>query len=141
MKTLSIRQPWAWLIVNGYKTVENRSRSLGAHNGPLLIHASSTLTNSQWLECREFLASKPALSYLLPLLPAPHRLDLGGIVGMVEVWAKVQNRSDLYNAKSLDGAWYMGETGYFLSLPKVLPFKPCKGRLGFFDVDYERLAA
>ena len=25
MKALSIRQPWAWLIVNGYKDVENRT--------------------------------------------------------------------------------------------------------------------
>jgi ASCH domain-containing protein len=24
MKALSVRQPWAWLIVNGYKEVENR---------------------------------------------------------------------------------------------------------------------
>ncbi len=24
MKALSVRQPWAWLIVNGYKDVENR---------------------------------------------------------------------------------------------------------------------
>lgn len=24
MKALSIQQPWAWLIVNGYKDVENR---------------------------------------------------------------------------------------------------------------------
>jgi hypothetical protein len=25
MNGLSIRQPWAWLIVNGHKDVENRS--------------------------------------------------------------------------------------------------------------------
>ena len=25
MRVISIRQPWAWLIVNGYKDVENRT--------------------------------------------------------------------------------------------------------------------
>jgi hypothetical protein len=24
MKALSIRQPWAWLVVNGWKNIENR---------------------------------------------------------------------------------------------------------------------
>src|SRR5438045_8559495 len=38
MKALSIRQPWAWLIVNGHKPVENRSWST-KYTGKLLIHA------------------------------------------------------------------------------------------------------
>jgi hypothetical protein len=25
LRTLSLRQPWAWLVVNGYKDFENRS--------------------------------------------------------------------------------------------------------------------
>jgi hypothetical protein len=28
MRTLSIRQPWAWLIVNGFKPVENRAKPI-----------------------------------------------------------------------------------------------------------------
>jgi hypothetical protein len=42
MKILSVRQPWAWLIVHGYKTVENRSWRT-AHRGRLYIHASLTV--------------------------------------------------------------------------------------------------
>jgi hypothetical protein len=42
MKALSIRQPWAELILRGEKDVENRSW-LTHHRGPLLIHASKTL--------------------------------------------------------------------------------------------------
>src|SRR5215472_1457845 len=38
MKALSVRQPWAWLIVNGYKPVENRNW-LTKFRGRLLIHA------------------------------------------------------------------------------------------------------
>src|SRR5688500_18129278 len=42
LKALSLRQPWAWAVVHGYKDVENRSWST-AHRGPLLIHASARL--------------------------------------------------------------------------------------------------
>jgi hypothetical protein len=39
MKALSIRQPWAWLIITGHKDVENRSWTT-TYRGPLLIHAA-----------------------------------------------------------------------------------------------------
>jgi hypothetical protein len=38
MRTLSVRQPWASLIVSGRKDVENRSWPT-SYRGPLLIHA------------------------------------------------------------------------------------------------------
>lgn len=41
MKAISIKQPWAWLIANGYKTVENRKWYTG-HRGDILIHASKS---------------------------------------------------------------------------------------------------
>ena len=41
MKVLSVRQPWAWLIVAGYKDIENRTWST-PYRGELAIHASSS---------------------------------------------------------------------------------------------------
>ena len=38
---VSVRQPWADLLVSGIKSVENRSWKC-AHRGPLLIHAGKT---------------------------------------------------------------------------------------------------
>ena len=38
MRALSIRQPWAWLIVNGHKDIENRSWRT-KYRGPFLVHA------------------------------------------------------------------------------------------------------
>jgi hypothetical protein len=40
MKVIVIRQPWAWLIVNGFKDIENRSWAT-RYRGPLLIQASA----------------------------------------------------------------------------------------------------
>ena len=45
MKALSIRQPWAWLIVNGHKDIENRSWPT-RFRGPVLIHAAKGMTMS-----------------------------------------------------------------------------------------------
>jgi hypothetical protein len=42
LKAISIRQPWAWLIVNGYKDIENRIWAAKLR-GPVLIHAGQSL--------------------------------------------------------------------------------------------------
>lgn len=38
MKAISINQPWAWCIVNGYKPIENRDWAT-QFRGTVLIHA------------------------------------------------------------------------------------------------------
>lgn len=38
LKAITVRQPWAWAIVMGYKDVENRRRRID-RRGSLLIHA------------------------------------------------------------------------------------------------------
>ena len=50
LKAISIRQPWAWLIVNGYKDVENRVW-FAKLRGRVLIHAgvSKSDTNPEAL--------------------------------------------------------------------------------------------
>jgi hypothetical protein len=40
MKVLVVQQPWAWLIVNKHKDIENRTWKT-KHRGPLLIQASA----------------------------------------------------------------------------------------------------
>lgn len=40
MKALTLRPHWAWLVVNGYKDIENRSWPTRLHSR-IWIHASS----------------------------------------------------------------------------------------------------
>lgn len=48
-RILTVRQPWAWAIVHGGKTVENRVRNIaGDYRGPVLIHASKSFDDSAW---------------------------------------------------------------------------------------------
>jgi patatin-like phospholipase/ASCH domain-containing protein len=72
MKSLSIRQPWASLIISGVKDVENRTWPT-RYRGPVLIHASLRVddTSSEDIE-RRFGVRLPA------------ELPLGGIVGISE---------------------------------------------------------
>ena len=44
---LSIRQPWAWLIVNGYKDIENRNWKTN-FRGKILVHAAKGMTKAEY---------------------------------------------------------------------------------------------
>lgn len=41
IRALTVQQPWAWAIIHGGKTIENRTQ-LWAYRGPLAIHAGKT---------------------------------------------------------------------------------------------------
>lgn len=128
-KALSIRQPWAWLIVNGYKDIENRTWSTELR-GEILIHASKTMTNADYQSAVNFLESlKKDANIALPNISIPHKKDLefGGIVGTAVITACVTES---------DSPWYTGDYGFVLEDVKPLPFKPCLGKLSFFTPTY-----
>lgn len=94
MKALSIRQPWAWWIVNGPKRVENRTWAT-KYRGPVLIHAGKAWHNNvrpadpaylaqldAWMEQRCILAKYPRLGRL-PRDPEAYLT--GGIVGRARI--------------------------------------------------------
>lgn len=115
-KAISVRQPWAWLLVNGYKDIENRTWST-KHRGETLIHASKKV-------------EKKALGHLknmFPDIPFPEEFETGGIVGSVNIWDCVTESSSIWK----DDSPY----GFAVHRAKPLPFFPYKGKLGFFNVD------
>ena len=75
VRALSVRQPWAWLIVNGVKDIENRPGRTHLR-GPLLIHAG--LSREGYTKNIEWVERKHGIS-------VPLGLDFGGIVGVVDV--------------------------------------------------------
>lgn len=120
MKALSIRQPWAWLIVNGHKDIENRSWAT-KFRGPVLIHASKGMTRDDYLACEIFCADIPGVK-----LPAYEDLQRGGIVGQVEIVDCVTSHPS---------PWFVGPVGIVMANARPRPFHPCKGALGFFKVE------
>jgi hypothetical protein len=66
MRVLTVREPWASLIVLGFKTVENRSRRFG-WRGPLLIHASRALSTEYYEAAKAWAeAHVPAGTWCMP---------------------------------------------------------------------------
>jgi hypothetical protein len=118
VKALSIRQPWAWLIVNGHKDIENRSWTT-RFRGEILVHASKGMTQDEYLEA-DIIAAENGVT-----IPPFKELERGGIVGKVTITDCV--------SKS-DSPWYMGQYGFVLKGGEPLPFQPYKGALGFFEV-------
>ena len=116
-KAISIRQPWAWLIVNGYKDIENRTWQT-KYTGKILIHASKKIDYKAY----EWVKNKFDIK-----IPNPKDLLVGGIVGKVNV----VNCTTISSSK-----WFIGPYGFVLDYPETLPFMPCKGKLGLFNIDY-----
>lgn len=121
MKALSIRQPWAWLILNAGKDIENRDWPT-AIRGRILIHASKGMTKDEYRNGQDTLAEVEPLR----LLPPFDALPRGGIVGTVELVDCVERS---------DSPWFFGQYGFVLRDPQPMPFQPLKGMLGFFRVD------
>lgn len=122
---ISIRQPWAWLILHAGKDIENRSWST-RFRGRVLIHASKGMTRDEYDEVKEWL---PMIgrSAAAAHLPEFDQLDRGGIVGEVEI-------VDCVTAHT--SPWFVGEFGFVLKNPKPLAFQPCKGALSFFKPSF-----
>ena len=112
MKVIVIRQPWAWLIVNGFKDIENRSW-VTHYRGPLLIQAAARKPSPEDIAYARRRRVK-----------LPDEFDLGGSVG------RVQLEDCVLKSRS---KWFEGPVGWVLSKPKQLPFVPMRGQLGLFD--------
>jgi hypothetical protein len=133
MKAISIRQPWAHFIVNGFKTVENRTWYM-KHRGPLLIHASKGMTFKEQADAYRFACGETTMR--AAMMPSTSDLQLGGIVGIVDVVDCIANGSGAHpKMLPMDLQWFVGDYGIVMRNARVLPFAPYKGRLGLFEVD------
>lgn len=118
MKAISIRQPWAWLIVNGYKDIENRSWPT-RFRGRVLVHAAKAMTRGEYeVACN-------MAQHLGVTIPAANELDRGGITGEAVITGCVDGSPS---------PWFFGKFGFVITDARPLPFQPLKGSLGFFEV-------
>lgn len=118
---LSIRQPWAWLILHG-KDVENRSWAT-KFRGRFLIHAAKGMTRKEY-DYADYFSHFVTVNSDKPLnLPPFDDLPRGGIVGDVDL-------HDCVTASK--SGWFTGPYGLLLREPRSIPFHPFKCALGFF---------
>lgn len=131
MLALSIRQPWAWLIVHGGKDIENRDWKTNVR-GRILVHASKGMTHDEWKDAWMHAHGTGAIPKALKEGVNRQNIERGGIVGSVEIVDCVA---------ASNSPWFFGRYGFVLRNPQPLPFTPWKGRLGFFDVPMSAIEA
>jgi hypothetical protein len=119
IKILSVRQPWASLIVLGFKDVENRTWRTD-YRGPLLIHASKKADSATSADIARHYGVMP-----------PSILPLGGVIGIVDVVDCLKNHTS---------KWYApAHYGFALANSRPLPFIQWRGAQGLRDAPDELL--
>lgn len=140
-KALSIRQPWAALIVLGKKSIEIRRGWAGAptHRGDLLIHAGKTVDKNvpieadfAWCDQEVYRVSQRT----------------GGIIGkvsmidVVEYGTYQQFAADVELHRNPADWWRPGLMGFVFADPEFYTRTYfLRGQLGLFDVDLEAVIA
>lgn len=130
-KAITLKQPWAELVVLGAKWIETRSWKT-EYTGPLYIHASGHFYFSDLELCYQ---DEDFHAYI----PSPHTLQVGKIIGRVylngcreaEIVAEILDRRQLVFGDFSPGRW-----AWELSHPEKLanPIK-CRGALSIWDFD------
>lgn len=124
IKTITIRQPWAYLIINGQKDVENRSW-LTRYRGPIIIQSAARVGNRDAFDALCFDIERET-GIRLPL-----KFTLGSTEGIVTLSAVTQNSRSIWAAS--------GEYHWILKDPVKLPAVPVSGKLGLWDLRLKSL--
>ncbi len=107
ISALSIRQPYPHHIFHDGKDVENRDWPT-RRRGWIIVHAGISKVELDMDEPRE------------------RGLPRGGVVGMARIVDCVTE---------MDSDWFFGRYGFVLRDAFALPLIPCRGKLGFFELD------
>jgi hypothetical protein len=121
-RALSIRQPWAWAIINAGKDIENRPRRFH-YRGPICIHASLYKPKPSEIIGLERSFGKPVRDALDVPCPLHPRFQRGGIIGTAEIVDCVETS---------DSPWFFGPYGLVMRNVQPVHFIPVKGALGLF---------
>lgn len=130
LHALSIKQPWATLLVQGLKTIEVRTWST-RRRGRLLIHAGKIPDPRpeawQWITTPELQEAAQCR---------------GGVVGVAELVDCVRYTTP--EAFAADQSRHRNHPSWFLTRglfgltfqeARPLPFVPCSGHTSFFPID------
>lgn len=133
IKALSLKQPYAWLIANGYLLVDDRTWSTG-FRGRILIHASKGIYETYY----DFLVNNTDIP-----LPSKDKLGYGGIVGIAKLVLCARAEEIPTTLTREQRAHFSGVPhdgfGFLFEGAKPLPLMPCPGKLGIFEIDMDAM--
>ncbi len=125
MKALSIRQPWADLIVDGRKTIETRKWNTG-YRGWFWVHASRSV---DWNACKRLGITPSAAGTVIgkAFLESVKRYETE------EEWDADRSRH-----LALGGMPRKPMYGFVISRAERVPAVPARGKLGFWEWEIGR---
>lgn len=132
-KVLSFKQPFAWLITNGYLMVDDRTWGT-TYRGPILIHASKGLYDVYY----DYLKANTDIP-----LPAKEELAYGGVVGFADLVLcsrpdALPEHTSLKHRMQFKGV-SSRHYGFLFEQARPIPFMPCSGKLVIFEVEIDVL--
>lgn len=150
MKVLSIKEPWATLLVHGYKNIETRSWGT-KQRGRILIHASKNMTRFEKEICKT-----PLFRETLQKcgINSPSDFHLGHIIGLATLSetkmivksstnVPEQLRNAVMNPPSEPelsfGDYTPGRCAWIMTEQKTITPIEAKGSLGFWNYDYKEI--
>jgi hypothetical protein len=113
IRIISVRQPWAHLIVTGVKRIENRTWST-RWRGPVLVHAALRAAETPVEQIEQKFG-----------VAIPRDLPSGGVKGLAGLADVVTGSDDRY---------FEGPFGFVMVGARPLPFMPGAGALGLRTV-------
>lgn len=135
IKALSFKQPFAWLIANGYLQVDDRSWGT-SYRGPILIHASKGLYDAYY----QYIKSHTDVP-----IPDKDKLEYGGVVGMATLVLCCKPEALPANIRTEQRAQFAGVQhgyyGFLFEQARPFPRMPCSGKLGIFEIALDQLLA
>ena len=127
MKVLTLKQPWASLVANGYKVYEFRTWKT-KYRGELLIHAGCGV-DKEWLDkVKDYGIEFPKKKILCKVV-------LEDCIEIDDEFNKMVKKLDpnVYSHKSRDGyAWKLGE------VTKLDIKEEINGQLGLWNYDVDK---
>lgn len=135
LNALSLKQPFAWLIANGYLLVDDRTWGT-QYRGPILIHASKGLYEEYYQYIKDHTD--------IPI-PDKDKLEYGGVVGIARL-IFCGKPHELPAGMSREQRVHFGNVhqayfGFLFEQARQLPLMPCPGKLGIFEIDIDKLLA
>lgn len=134
-KALSLKQPYAWLIANGYLLVDDRTWGT-QYRGPILIHASKGIYEAYY----NYIKNNTDVP-----IPSIDKLGFGGVVGIAnlvlccrpgELPAGISRQQ-----RAHFGGVHQDYFGFLFEQATPLALMPCPGKLGIFEIDLDALLA
>lgn len=125
---LTIHQPWAWCVVNGYKQGANCGWNTDVR-GWIGIHAGKRFHREGYEWLRDHICEwSPEADPKFP--SSPEKFRAGGIIGRARLTGVIVVPFSVRTGECFE--WFRGPVGLCLEDPEPLELMPCVGNRGMF---------